>query len=86
LPDRKTHEELTRRLLGRGYGEVHAIKDAPAKFLGARHRRLFHDHYTNIMLGAMYGPQAFVAGELHDLLDVVSTEAKRRWSGKRYRR
>ena len=78
MPGRKEHEELTRRLLGRGYGEVHAVKDFPAKFLGPSHRQLFHDLQTNIMLGAMYGPGAFVAGMLHDSMDFYDTKTSKK--------
>lgn len=65
----KHHMLVDRMILGKAMPEVHRFKDGPAKYLGKNHRRLFHDHLTNMLLGAAYGPEAFISGELHDLLD-----------------
>ena len=78
MPDRKTHELIDKVFLGRAHPEVHKFKDAPARLLGPSHRKLFHDHITNMLLGLVYGPEAFIAGELHDLLDFSTTKLKRK--------
>lgn len=60
-----------RHLLGlKGYGYVDRFKDSPFKVLGRRHRILRHDPLTNILLAVeKRDPRAFLAGELHDLVD-----------------
>jgi hypothetical protein len=86
----KHHMLLDKVVLGRAMPEVHRFKDGPAKYLGKHHRKLFHDHLTNILLGVVYGPEAFVSGELHDLLDraesALKREIRRRSSPARSRR
>jgi hypothetical protein len=73
----KHHMLLDKAVLGKAMPEVHRFKDGPAKYLGKHHRRLFHDHLTNILLGMAYGPEAFISGELHDLLDRAESALKR---------
>lgn len=69
MPTREVHRKVDRLILGEEFPEVHRIKDLPAKFLGAKHRRLFHDVDTAVLLGAIYGPKAFLSALLHDLAD-----------------
>ncbi len=77
LHDRRTHEQLCRALLGDEYGYVHRFKDRPARYLGKRHRILFHDNATNIALALVSrDPKVYVAGLLHDLLDRADTQLR----------
>jgi len=71
------HKLLDLLVLGKKLGYVHRFKDAPYKVLGRKHRVLFHDHATNLMLGLLFGREAFISGELHDLLDGVESWLKR---------
>jgi len=77
---------IDRLFLGKEFDYVHKFKDAPARWLGPNHRKLFHDHMTNILLGIAYGPEAFIAGELHDWLDFSTTELKRKKAKKKKRK
>ena len=43
MPGRKAHRRATKLLLGDGHDEVHRALDWPHRFLGPRHRVLFHD-------------------------------------------
>jgi len=86
MPDRKIHLLFDKLILGEEHPEVHKFKDAPAKLLGPKHRIYFHDHTTNLLLGVMYGPKAFLSGELHDMLDKHYTQQKRKTQKRRKRR
>jgi len=77
LPSRRTHNIITKKLLGKTFDQIHAYKDQPAKTLGKAHRIVRHDHATNVMLGLKNrSVQAYVAGELHDLTDQAVSKAK----------
>lgn len=77
LHDRQTHEQLCEALLGDGYGYIHRFKDRPAKYLGKRHRVLFHDQATNIALALVArDPKVYAACVLHDLLDFSDTRLR----------
>ncbi len=70
MPSHKYHKTLNRLVLGDDFELVNLIKDAPYKlYPGKKHREYFHDRTTNLILGIVLGPKAFVAGELHDWLD-----------------
>jgi len=89
MADRKTHELVDKLVLGRKFSHVHRIKDLPAKYLGPHHRKLFHDPLTNILIGAMYGPEAMLSGFLHDMVDIASSKLKsksRKRRGRKCRR
>jgi len=59
-------------VLGKKHAEtidqVNAAMDAPSKWLGPNHRRLFHSVDDIITLG-MFSPDAMLAGMLHIMLD-----------------
>lgn len=77
LHDRKTHEQLCKALLGDEYTSIHAFKDRPAKYLGKRHRVLFHDQATNVALALVArDPKVYAAAVLHDLLDFSDTKLR----------
>ena len=74
MPSRKYHN----RLSGKEYDYVHAAKDAASKILGKSHRRVGHDHLTNLALVMKKGdPNAFLEGEKHDYVDKALTQIKR---------
>lgn len=77
LHDLKTHEQLCKILLGDEYTHIHKFKDRPAKYLGKRHRILFHDNATNMAL-ALFSrdPKVYAAALLHDLLDFSDTRLR----------
>jgi len=54
--------------------------DSPSKFLGVRHRNLFHDTHTASMLWAVSGDfKAFEASILHSMLDKGLISPKLVW-------
>ena len=54
---------------------MNLFKDAPYKlFPGKKHREYFHDDATNFLLGVLYGPDAMLAGMLHDWADETFIE------------
>ena len=82
--DLNYHKQLCDKILGNGYEYVHKMKDKPSKYLGKGHRVLFHDHATNVAIGIISGdPKAFLAAELHDLMDFSETKARKIIRGER---
>lgn len=81
MPDNKTHKELDRLVFGRVFEKVHHEKDVYAKYLGPSHRRIAHDPISNLIIAMTQYPEdplkAFVSAQLHDLIDVADTAAKR---------
>ena len=78
MPRREVHEMIDQLLFGKKFTHVHMLKDFPSKFLGARHRVLFHDNMTNLLIGMRYGSEALLSAYLHDLVDFATTEAKKK--------
>ena len=89
MPDRKTHLEVDRALFGKEYNKMHAAKDWPAKWMGPRHRSVFHDPASDLLLAMALYPNdtlgAFASGFAHDLIDAASTKAKRIANAKRHK-
>ena len=80
MPSCEIHECLCRLFLCRGYSWVHRFMDGPSKFLGVRHRNLFHDAHTALMLWAVSGDfKAFEASLLHLMLDKGLISPKLIW-------
>ncbi len=70
MPERYVHEKISRILLGKKYSEVHKIIDYPVKYLGRKHRILFHDILTASLIGfSIYGYNGALAGILHLITD-----------------
>lgn len=55
--------------MGKEHPEVHAFKDSPHKLFGSRHRFLFHDPFTSLLILTLRGPRAALSSILHDLDD-----------------
>ena len=90
MPNHDEHAELDKRLFGKSYDRVHYLKDYPSRFFGPSHRRFFHDPVSNwwIAMLASEGRTseligAFLAGQLHDEVDKLSTYVKRHYNIKR---
>jgi len=81
MPSHRVHRAIDRLVLGRELPHVHRFKDKPYKVLGRRHRVVFHDPDTNIILGLLFGPEAMVSGFLHDLADQAESLARKRRRG-----
>jgi len=85
MPSHKVHKALAKALLGDDWEIVNLFKDAPYRlFPGPKHREYFHDDATNFLLGALYGPDAMLAGFLHDWADenFVERDGKVYWKTK----
>jgi len=68
----KEHKKLTKLILGDDYEKVHKFMDFPQKFLGTKHRKLFHDTKTAFLL-ALLNPNWGYAALLHVWLDNVKS-------------
>ena len=75
MPSHKVHKLINRAILGNDWEVVNLFKDAPYRlFPGKKHRQYFHDDATNFLLGALFGPDAMLAGFLHDWADETFIE------------
>jgi len=73
LPSRRVHNLVDKALLGRSYDSVHRAIDQPYKYLGKRHRILFHDPLTaTLASGGKPAPAT-----LHILLDNICSKDRR---------
>jgi len=101
VPSHRVHKAINKALLGDDWEVVNLFKDAPYKlFPGPKHRKYFHDDATNFLLGVLYGPDAMLAGMLHDwadntfierdgklyLRDKAPTRTSKKWRKKRIKR
>lgn len=73
MPSHRVHKEITRWLLGKPHGKVHQALDYPYKFLGPRHRILFHDPITSVLVARATSKEKGVglAAILHIITDCV---------------
>ena len=84
MVDRNAHRRVTQMILGSDFDWIHAFKDRPAKVMGPSHRSILHDQSTNMVIAMQAASQgedplrAYMAAELHDLIDRESTKMKRR--------
>lgn len=79
MPERYLHEKISKILLGGKYTEVHKIMDYPVKYLGRKHRILFHDILTASLIGfSIYGYNGVIAGILHLIADKYFTTKYRK--------
>jgi len=84
--EHRKHRRLDKLVLGVELPEVHELKDRPYRVLGPRHRILFHDNESNLILGLLFGPKAALSGVLHDLADRGSGKWRRRGSTRKSRK
>ena len=70
MPSHRVHKAINRAVLGNDWEIINILKDWPYRlFPGPKHRQFFHDDTTNLILGAIFGPDALLAGFLHDWAD-----------------
>jgi len=78
MPNRATHELISRILVGNDCTSTHKIIDMPYKIYQSRHRKLFHDPLSAIVLGFLTnGYDGIVASLSHITADYFVTESKR---------
>lgn len=79
MPKRKTHEDISRSLLGKSYSRVHIALDWPAKFMGCHHRKVLHTIPEGCIVGYLLTGDAkgAAAGALHVITDIVDSGAKK---------
>lgn len=68
MPDRYTHKKLSKLLLGNDCNATHAAIDYPFRFLGRRHRVLFHDPLTAVFIGYVMDDYKGIASALLHLV------------------
>jgi uncharacterized metal-binding protein len=78
MPSGKTHEKISKILVGDSCKNVHYLMDLPYKFLGRKHRMLFHDPLSGIVIGYLAGGEKGVVSALaHIATDYCSSEFKK---------
>lgn len=78
MPNRSTHDKISRFLVEDPCDQVHYVMDYPSRFLGRGHRILFHDPITAILIGySLKGERGAVSAISHILTDYTVTELKR---------
>jgi len=72
--------KIDKLFLRRSYPQVHKFLDLPHLWMGERHRQLFHEPCTAMMIGYLLGgPEGGISALLHVLLDkALSTSCKRK--------
>ena len=78
VPSRKSHNYFSQLVFGDSYDKVHAYIDGPYKWLGRKHRRLYHTQKEAFTIGLMLTGTASggLAGAAHVLLDSECSENK----------
>lgn len=79
MPSRREHIALCKSWLGEGFEEVHALLDAPARYLGPSHRRFFHTPEEAFALGLLMTgtTQGGIAGVTHVIHDEIDGAFRR---------
>lgn len=77
MPSHKLHRLLDRVVLGREYPWVHKLMDSPALLLGKKHRVLFHDPQTALLIALLScDPKAGLSCLLHQWLDNLDSRLR----------
>jgi hypothetical protein len=73
MPSHRVHRAITTWVLGKHHGKVHKAIDYPYKFLGSKHRILFHDPLTSVLVARVVSKEkdASSAAILHVLTDLL---------------
>lgn len=81
MPQHDVHEAIDKLLLKRRYPQVHDAKDYAVRWMGKSHRKVGHDHQSNLLIAALFYPEDFfgalASGELHDLADRAQAQMKK---------
>ncbi len=66
MPARKEHNKLSKIFLGKSCNRTHAAIDYPFRFMGRRHRILFHDPISAALIGYLAnGDEGALSGWMH---------------------
>ena len=73
MPSRIAHRYYSRQMFGKDFDELHAALDAPSRWLGPNHRRLYHTYWDANVLARLVSkdPDAPLAAMCHVLLDEI---------------
>ncbi len=76
MPSRRAHRYYSRQMFGKDFDEVHAALDAPSRWLGPNHRRLYHTYADANALARLVSkdPDAPLAAMCHVLLDEICSK------------
>jgi len=76
MPSRKVHEYLSKLFFGKPYGKIHRVLDFPSKWLGRKHRILFHDMFSASLIGMGISddPMAPYVAQYHVIFDEICSE------------
>jgi hypothetical protein len=78
VPERGVHNYTSRLLLGKSFDEVHRVLDAPVKFLGSKHRVLYHEPVEAALIGfEIAGFEGALAALMHVTVDELCSRDKR---------
>ena len=76
MPNRELHNFMNELILGESYDKLNRAIDLPARWLGYRHRKYFHDN-TLVMMLLIKDPKAAMAAFIHHRLDFDKRLAKK---------
>jgi len=77
MPSNHTHKKISKLLLGKNCRLTHEIIDYPVRFLGEKHRVLFHDPVSAAVIGYVTnGPEGVYSGLLHLAADRICSKYK----------
>jgi hypothetical protein len=73
MPSRYKHKKFSKLLIGYSCERTHKIIDYPVRFFGKKHRILFHDPASALIVGFLSdGLQGSISALTHILLDECS--------------
>lgn len=75
MASRETHNWICKTFLGNDCNAVNNALDYPSRFLGAEHRKLFHDVPTACIIGLLFSNDK-VKGVCAALLHLVADDVK----------
>ena len=79
MPRRKTHEKISKLLLGVSYPEIDKTLDLPVIIVGSSHRKYLHTFPEAIATGLLLTGtlKGAAYGTLHVFVDKIDTAAKK---------
>jgi hypothetical protein len=78
MPSHKLHKYVDKLMFGKAYPEVHKALDKPCFWLGKKHRILFHDPLSAMILAykASNDSYGWLSGYMHTWLDKKCSKDK----------
>jgi len=78
MPDREIHRYISTLFTGKSHDEIHKVLDGPVKFLGRKHRVLFHNPTEAAMIGyRLAGVEGALVALMHVTVDQVCSRDKK---------